>query len=348
MSDFPFNDRKSSSIESRRFSEEALQAADIRAGRLKKDKSRYSNTTEGQISAWDSLSGKSRNWRPSVVLLSLAAVLMICGFTVVIGAALRSGKPLQSEIERVAVPQVPKISANDEQKLRNTLAKAREAMDAFYSANTHEGRLPYIRDHERVGPLLEKFYQHERLGKFRPIKFGTLMAYRALRPESRTSIVFTWAILLDGNRRIVAVEESPNGDVKIDWECLVGYSSMDWPEFKSQRPNQTQVFRVIVTNDRNNPNPILDGDYATFYLEDVSRTYSMHGYARAGTISEKALTHQLAGFPETFVVVDLLFPEDAVDGEHVEIVNIRSMNWVEGFGPQTSFEPKQFLFFENE
>ncbi|MDA0814802.1 MAG: hypothetical protein O3C21_20685, partial [Verrucomicrobia bacterium] len=161
----------------------------------------------------------------------------------------------------------------------------------------------------------------------------------------------------DFNTPNVVLEETDTG-FRVDWECWVTYSTMDWNQFVAERPNTPQQFRVGF---------MLD-DYFNFDFSDPTKFLclkfhvpesetTLWGYVRL----DSPVTHKLrailaehtnqqetggAGFLTThgdltttgafdsYGIFELKFPENptpAANGSQVEITDFLTMGWVSDY-----------------
>ena len=131
----------------------------------------------------------------------------------------------------------------------------------------------------------------------------------------------------DFEERVISFVETADG-LKVDWEAWVGWSEMPWSEYKSKRPAEPKVFRVVVK-----PSEYYNRDFSdevkwkSFRIESPDGLESMYGYADAAS----ELAARLKPPSDTgvmMVVLRLRFPESATSGEQVLIDEILAEGWV--------------------
>ena len=128
---------------------------------------------------------------------------------------------------------------------RETLLAAVMVVEQFFSAKTHKERLKSIRNAERVGPLMKKWYEKNPM-EVKPDRNGvispTVLRSKVIEETGREFVI----LLLDfgqSGSKIVAIEATEDG-LKLDWETAVGYQPMPIEEFKKKRPTKALPFRV--------------------------------------------------------------------------------------------------------
>ncbi|MDB6137751.1 MAG: hypothetical protein JWO94_823 [Verrucomicrobiaceae bacterium] len=118
--------------------------------------------------------------------------------------------------------------------------KISERAQAFFAARTVEGKLPYVRDPERVKPLMEEFYAREAMPEMAWRELGR--AVRVEEPGFRFGYV--QALFDNATSVTLIVEERKDGEFRLDWECLVRYGEQAWADFLRLRPQEPKLMRV--------------------------------------------------------------------------------------------------------
>ena len=114
------------------------------------------------------------------------------------------------------------------------------AVEGFLAAKTVEAKLPFIRDPERVKPLMMDFYSRQPM--LEPAWRGLGRVVRVDEPGYRFGYV---QALFDGAPAVtLIIEEMDDGGFRVDWECLVRYGEMAWSEFTRLRPTEPKLLRV--------------------------------------------------------------------------------------------------------
>jgi hypothetical protein len=133
-----------------------------------------------------------------------------------------------------------------------------DVVQGFLNATTVQGRIGYILDPDRVGPILEA-----REGQ------GTVAAPKSLslrRPEVSGSYTLVRANGVDANetpfQRVFALKQTDAG-LKIDWEATVGYNPKPLKTFLARKPDDPASFRVM-------------GDLATYYNFNYVHSHNTH------------------------------------------------------------------------
>ncbi len=101
------------------------------------------------------------------------------------------------------------------------------ALAGFFGAGSVEEKLRWVRDPERVRPLMMDFYaSHELKGaKWAGLGWSKSIAERGFR------LGYVEAVFETGEPMALIVDETEEGRVKVDWESSVRYGELPWREF---------------------------------------------------------------------------------------------------------------------
>ncbi len=122
------------------------------------------------------------------------------------------------------------------QKIATTVSK-------FFQAGTLDERLPLVRNANRVKPLMEAYYQREPLTSYKLRDLGWLV--RVDEPGYRFGYV--QALFEDATPSSLVIEETTDGQMLIDWECLVRYGELAWKDFLRLKPVKPTLMRLIAS-----------------------------------------------------------------------------------------------------
>ncbi len=215
-----------------------------------------------------------------------------------------------------------------------------ETLTHFFTADTLETQLLWVRDPERVRPLMEKYYENH------PVKL--VSGFRQLKIKSptptETAALHMVDVVLEPSQwqRRLVVEQEESG-YKVDWEVAVGYQEQSWASFQETQPTTPKAFRAI----------LLEGQYYNYQFSDRSQYLCweivhpqepdllLYGY----TSMDSPLTDFL--MRETTikasgrrrgpsVIVNLAYPENPQDSSQVLITDLVQKGWVHLDNPPPS------------
>lgn len=125
------------------------------------------------------------------------------------------------------------------------------AVRGFFEAGTVQEKLAYCRDSQRVAPLMEAYYRKN------PLVSDAWRGLGWVMPVSEPGYRFAYAQALFNEATPVqlVVEETGNGEIKVDWESTVRYAEQDWQEFLRTKPERPTLFRVIASKAKADVSP---------------------------------------------------------------------------------------------
>lgn len=217
----------------------------MRTGRLKKNKSRYSDTKES-LTLWEKVRHE-RSSRQARVMIGIGAVMIIVLITLVLGTSLISGKKgVKTQSSQAFIEEKADAIENLEQ-LRGTL---KSTLAAYLAADTIEEKLKYIRRQDVVLPLMVRYYErnpHElKKTELMDVQVVTRM-YQVNKIVEGRYIYVTGGLTLDGKVTPFIIEEV-NGKFAVDWETHVAYNPMTRDQLLDQRPPEPMPFRVYLNS----------------------------------------------------------------------------------------------------
>ena len=153
-----------------------------------------------------------------------------------------------------------------------TKTVAEKLVEDFLAADGWEKKAAFVRDSERVAPLMQDYYERNQSGT--PVKAERLHAsapayYQGEQLKQRRSTVV--AELPDTDNARFVVEFMPEGAL-IEWESSVAYSPMKWEDVITSpvKPkNPPTLLRVVACIDRYYNNDFSnDREFMSVYLQD--------------------------------------------------------------------------------
>jgi hypothetical protein len=180
---------------------------------------------------------------------------------------------------------------------------AENLVRSFLNAQGWVGKSQFVRDQERVTPLMQAYYaaQSSEVAPGLTPKVITSSApsyyYRADQlkaPYSKVSVEFT-----DGSTKHFVVEFMPDGP-KIEWESSVAYCPTDWKSILTSLPSdnaEPSLLRVTACLDDYYNHQYADRKaYVSVYLQDALTGEPLgNGYISRTSQDGQRLLHSLAG-----------------------------------------------------
>ena len=162
--------------------------------------------------------------------------------------------------------QFPALSDEAEDLIRYyekfNLDQAEQTIKSFLTAKTVDEKTKYVRDPERVGPLMKAYYAK---GAYQPEGFESFNQNQVSYQKRLLTTKVQTADFLD---QLITLERSPKNETTtypVDWESWVGYSEKTPKEMKTEKPTTPFMVRARVKN----------ADYYNFDFSDDSKWKSL-------------------------------------------------------------------------
>lgn len=162
-------------------------------------------------------------------ILLLTTLGMAVFFTIGEGLIHRDRKTEPIKPEQAIPPPIPMEPA------------ALAALEAFFEAPDLASKAAFVRDTERVKPLMEN--HHNLRGHPFPT-LGRVSPGHATRFDEIPVVLFE-VEPLSGPRYPIAVVWDGRR-FAVDWESLTAYGTIDWSEFVESKPTTAQTLRVFI------------------------------------------------------------------------------------------------------
>ena len=238
--------------------------------------------------AWDSEGGAGEKTTPMGWLALIAILLLIVGGWAL--AKLGKGSAhYDSEARRV-------LSERDQEE--QELEAARVHYDhvetlakRYLGAETVEEKASYVRQGERVLPLMREFYQRRIL---KPVRLESIKQYRERTVGGYSFFLLEVALIGENLTKFLFVEDCVDGQPRFDWESEVSYQPMEISDYLDQKPVEALDFRVYASLDNFYGYEFADEDrYRCLKITFRDDEEFLFGYILRGSAEERGLTAYL-------------------------------------------------------
>ncbi|MDB4608019.1 leucine-rich repeat protein, partial [bacterium] len=206
-------------------------------------------------------------------------------------------------------------------------AKLKKAIRKFVTAESPAQLKNYIRDSERVGPLLDRYYEkvdYEVEG-FEALDM-TQMRYNG-------DVVTMFVQKADFLSSPIAVERIVDGEEEsylIDWESWVGYCDYTPEQMRMEKPDKPFLMRVLVQPaSYYNYEFSDDGKWRSLGLELKDSIYSFLGYVERDSEQDKRFRVMMKGGKVVACMVRVAYPTGSRSKDQVEILEIVGSGWLQ-------------------
>ena len=224
------------------------------------------------------------------------------------------------EVAREALSYLERESMDNNEEL---FAAAGAVISEFLSAPTFQDRLTFARDPERVGPLMERYYQTVPEGaiKFREPENGWTM-------QPFDSFLLATVVTDEYKQLPIAVERQEDGGFLVDWESFVGYSEIPWEEFMVDLPPRPFLVRAQVSVGDYFNYGFEDTEWFCVCLQDRRLEHTAYGYIEQGSQLGKDIFKILDSQRMAHLTLKLSAPGDGKASNQFLITEFVANGWV--------------------
>jgi len=223
------------------------------------------------------------------------------------------------EVDHEVIDQIDEYAKYDLQAID-------DVVKAFLESNSVEERLKWVREPERVKPLMMTHYDGNEIIPEGYRSFDrSAISYRGryLTSMVRTEdfLAYPIAVIRDGEEGLE--------NYLVDWESWVGYCEITPEEARAQRPTEPFLMRVLLRPE----------SYFNYSFSDDTKwnAYQMHfrnsdevflAYSEKKSVPDETLKLvRKEGITSPFLV-RVRFPQGARAGNQVEIVEVVGFGWI--------------------
>ena len=204
------------------------------------------------------------------------------------------------------------------------LDKIEKVVKSFLNAQSVSERLKYVRDAERIGPLMKKFHGGEE------IQAEGFAEFNRSKVHYRGALLTAFVRIGDLSTSPIAVErlgEEKESVYLVDWESWVGHCEMSTEELKNRQPRKPVMMRVMLKKDNYyNFSFSDDNAWSCYKLTFKNSPESIYGYAKKGSaVGKKLAAIEVASSCQ----LKIAYPPEARSKDLVQIVDFVTLGWIQ-------------------
>jgi len=215
-----------------------------------------------------------------------------------------------------------------------------KAVKDFLAADGIGAKLPFVRQPERVRPLMERWYRGERNAG--PLQAGEVTFRDKLGGEAGSTAYFVMLAMpvhvpdplnpgsTYGEQTFFAVEEIRDGPVShylVDWETSTGYQEMPLETFKATMPPEAWPFRIRMKEESYYNHGFSELEWQCVELYYPGRDFHLYGYISRNSLEGRALLPLVASERTAGVIAELAYPPDAASRDQVIVKRMLHPSW---------------------
>lgn len=116
-------------------------------------------------------------------------------------------------------------------------ADIEKSVRSFFEARTIDEMLAFVRNPDRIRPLMVDYYKRHQMPSFTWARIGDVNPIQ----EPGHRMAYVQAQFVGADPVYVIVEEDHQGEIRVDWESSVRYGEIAWKEFLQLKPGPAQV-----------------------------------------------------------------------------------------------------------
>ena len=320
------------------------QLRKVEAGRRSRRR-QYVGEEAGGI-AWEKEeASKEVSWKVVVSIVLSAFVLLALGLFYYKNSGLNpmagsSGPVIDREQADSWLDDIEKADRNTKQIEDGELAakdvddfekfdesKMEEVVKNFVTAESPAELKKYIRDFERVGPLLDRYYEKV---DYETVGFESLDMTQMKYNGDVVTMLVQKADFLSSPIAIERVVDGEKTSYQIDWESWVGYCDYPPEQMREEKPDKPFLMRVIVR-----PASYYNYDFSddrkwrSLGLELKDSIYSFLGYVERDSEQDKRFRVMMKEAQAVACMVKVAYPTGSRAKDQVEILEILENGWVQ-------------------
>ena len=288
------------------------------------------HTEEDEGDVEDTWEGGSRRAAP-IGLMVLTGLVVIAGLGVGYWHI-----PSGDERLRSRAAEVSEKLAVEQQELEEAAAlmdRIEDVLRRYLAAETIEEKARFVRDPERVLPLMRAYYQDHELV---PQRYERVKSFYPVGVENYPFLVVQ-AGLESGEVLPLLLQQVGEEEIRLDWESEVAYQPMTMEAFLRKRPETGVDFRVYVSYDQFYAFEFADpAKFVSLMLTERNSDGFLFGYVERGGQAHEEIARLLdqTESPQEAMLLKLRFLPGSLGTRSVLVEEVVAPRWayVDGTG----------------
>jgi hypothetical protein len=202
-----------------------------------------------------------------------------------------------------------------------------EVVKNFVTAESPAELKKYIRNSERVGPLLDRYYER---ADYEAEGFEALDMSQMKYNGDVVTMLVQKADFLSSPIAVERVVDGEEESYQIDWESWVGYCDYTPEQMRAEKPDKPFLMRVIVKpTNYYNYDFSDDVKWRSLGLELKDSIDSFIGYVERDSEQDKKFRVMMKGGQVVACMVRVAYPTGSRSKDQVEILEIVGSGWLQ-------------------
>lgn len=141
---------------------------------------------------------------------------------------------------------------------------------------------------------------------------------------------YAQAIFANGEPVSLIIEETQDGEFRVDWESSVRYGELDWAEFIQTQPTSPKLFRVIASKPQHSPPGEAPQDSEVLEIKHPGEDDVIFAWFDPTDPKFKPLLQQLqtGNWKDVPLTLRLCYPGPAGSGNSARIAEVEGKGWL--------------------
>jgi hypothetical protein len=211
-------------------------------------------------------------------------------------------------------------------------AKIEEAVRNFVTASSPDELKKYIRNSERVGPLLDLYYEK---ADYEVEGFDSLDLTQVKYSGDVVTVLVQKANFLTAPIALERVIDGEEESYQIDWESWVGYCDYTSDQMRAEKPDKPFLMRVIVKPANYYNYDFSDDEkWRSLGLELKDSIHSFLGYVERGSEQDVKFRAMMKGGLLVPCMVRVAYPTGSRSKDQVEILEVLGGGWLQNLSKE--------------
>ncbi len=217
---------------------------------------------------------------------------------------------------------------------------AEQAVRDFLAADGIEAKLAFVRQPERIRPLMQRWYRGERTAG--PLQAGEVAMQDKKGGEigsTRYYVILAMPVFVPDplnpgstyeEMNFFALEEIRTGSTStylVDWETSTGYQDLPLDTYKATMPAEPYPFRIYLKPDNYYDHNFPELQWQCVALSYPGRNFHLYGYIQRTSLEGRKLLDLIEAVGQAAIIAELTYPPDAVSRDQVIVKRILHPSW---------------------
>lgn len=230
----------------------------------------------------------------------------------------------QSSALKLMAPSAPSPSSIVD--IESKRPQIEQTLRRFFAASTPDQQLAFVRDPQRVRPLMEHYYSSH---PHTPHEWKAL-GWALTVEEAGYRLGYAQAVFANAEPVSLIIEEMADGTFRVDWESSVRYGEIDWEEFIKTQPSAPTLFRVIASKPQNIPPEAAPMGSELLEIKHPDDNDVVYAYFDRKDPKFTPLLQQLqtGNWKDVPLTLRLCFPGPVGSGKNARIADVEGKGWL--------------------